>query len=311
MLSVTAAGLAASACGRPPARVDGAGPARSPALTSRSHDWPETVDVGCWNVEWLGDAERGPRDDARQVHNVATVLQGLDLDVMGLVEVVSEDAFASLIDALPGFHGVLVTDPIVEGGADAYGADEQKLALIVRDRFEVTRARVVLADQSWTFAGRPPLEVSLAFREGGRPRTLDVVVVHLKAMANADGYARRTRAAQALDAWLTAEHAWDWVAVIGDFNDDLDASTYQGRASPLAALTGDGARTFTTAALTAQAIATTVHFPNTIDHHLASRSLAARFVDGTAEVLRPDAWVDEFGDTTSDHYPVLTRYDLR
>lgn len=279
------------------------------AAASRDH--PETIDVGSWNVEWLGAPDRGPSDDERQLDNVAHALDLLDLDVVGLVEVVSADAFAALLARLPGYHGVLVTDDDVEGGRGAYYDDEQKVALVVRDRFTVERARVVLADHAWDFAGRPPLEVSLSFTERGRPRTLEVVVVHLKAMADRDGYQRRQRAADALQTWLHEVHARDWALVIGDFNDDLDASTYRGQTSPFDALAHDPFCRFTTQALTDAQVSTTIWHGATIDHHLATAALAPRFVEGSAEVVPADAWVDDFGETTSDHYPVLTRYDLR
>lgn len=272
---------------------------------------PDTVDIGCWNVEWFGAPDRGPADEPLQLDNVAAVLGTMELDLIGLVEVVSEQAFAELVARLPGYQGLLVTDLRVVGGRDAYGRDEQKVALLMSDRFEVAAARVILADQSWVFAGRPPLEVSLAFFEQGRRRTLDVVVVHFKAMADADGYQRRTRAAAALQGWLDTDHAYDWALVVGDFNDDLDASTWQGRASPFAELAEDPRYRFTTAALSAASVSTTVWHGATIDHHLATASLGRRFVEGSAEVVRPDGWVAAYDDTTSDHYPVLTRYDLR
>ncbi len=298
-------------CG-PAADLDGAGTLDAwYGAAASARDRPETIEVGSWNVEWLGEPDRGPSDEELQLDNVAHALALLDLDVVGLVEVVSADAFAELVARLPGYHGLLVTDEEVEGGRSAYGEGEQKVALLVRDRFTIERARVVLDDHAWDFAGRPPLEVSLAFTEQGRPRTLDVVVVHLKAMADYDGYRRRVRAADALQRWLHDEHTRDWALVIGDFNDDLDASTYQGRTSPFDTLAHDEWCRFTTEALSAAQESTTIWHGATIDHHLATASLARRFVEGSAEVLRPDAWVDDYGETTSDHYPVLTRYNLR
>ncbi len=300
-----------AACGPDDAEADGVSRATASLVAADSLDRPDTVDVGSWNLEWLGANDHGPADEALQLDNATTVLRTIDLDLVGIVEVVSQASFLGLVQGLPGSHGLLVTDPLVAGGREAYRDDEQKVALVLKDRFQVTAARVILTEESWSFAGRPPMEVSLSFTEGGRPRTLDVVVVHFKAMANADGYQRRARAAAALQGWLAAEHPRDWVLVVGDFNDDLDRSTYQGRASPFAALLLDPACRFTTQPLTEEQVSTTVHFSATIDHHLATASLARRFVAGSAAVVRPDTWIDRFGDTTSDHYPVLTRYDLR
>lgn len=276
-----------------------------------SEDRPDSVDVGSWNVEWLGDADDGPADEALQQANVARVLRGLELDLVGLVEVVSEQAFAGLLAKLPGYDGLLVTDPRVENGAAWYRPGEQKVALVFKRRFTVESARVVLTEASTAFAGRPPMEVRLRFEEGGRPRTLVLVVAHFKAMANHDGWTRRTEAARALKGWLDTTWPSRWVLVVGDFNDDLDASTYWGRPSPFTTLVEDPSYRFTTDALTAAQRSTTVRFSATIDHHLATDELAARFLEGSAQVLRVDAFISRFGETTSDHFPVLTRYALR
>ena len=68
---------------------------------------------------------------------------------------------------------------------------------------------------------------------------------------------------------------------------------------------------FTTDALTESEQPTTVSFSATIDHHLATAGLARRFVSNSALVVPADEWVPSFATTTSDHFPVLTRYELR
>ena len=307
--------FALSACGSGVAQVSTLEPVtaefESALKRIPSEDRPDTVDVGSWNVEWFGDLEEGPADEAKQQANVARVLKETDLDLMGLVEVVSEQALRDAVAQMPD-HAVLnVTDPIVENGAAYYRASEQKVALVYKTRFTVESARLVLTEANTAFAGRPPMEVKLKWTEDGHPRTLVVLVAHFKAMANWDGWNRRTQAAAALKTWLDATYPTRWVLVVGDFNDDLDASTYWGKTRPFAPIVSDPAYRFTTDALTAAAIPTTVHYANTIDHHLATNELASRFVEGSAQVLKFDAFLPAYGDTTSDHYPVLTRYDLR
>lgn len=273
-------------------------------------DRSDTVDVGSWNVQWFGDPLNGPADEPKQQANVAQVLSQLDLDLVGLVEVVSEEAFATLMARLPNHRGLLVTDPRVLGGSQYYYSKEQKVALVYQQRFTVDSARVVLTEAAWTFGGRPPMEVKLSFSENGKPRTLVVMVAHFKAMANLDGYQRRVAAA-ALKQYLDAQYPRSWVLVVGDLNDDIDKSTYRGSASPFASLASDPNYRFTTDALTAANTSTTVNFWSTIDHHLATNELAQRFVAGSAKVLRVDGYVPSYASNTTDHYPVLTRYDLR
>jgi len=281
-----------------------------PATIGSQND-PDTVDVGSWNLAWFGHPWRGPADDALQVSRAAQVIESLDLDIVGLVEVASEDAFTDLLADLPGYRGLLVTDDSVNGGAAQYSELEQKVALLVHERFTIAQARVILAESAWSFAGRPPLEVTLRFEEEGRPRTLVVVVVHFKAMANADGYTRRVDAAAALHDFIDGEYATRWVLVIGDFNDDIDTSTYRDHSSPFESFVDDPAYRFTTDELSELDESTTVNFNSTIDHHLVTEILARRFVEGSAQVLRVDRAIPDYATTTSDHFPVLTRYDLR
>src|SRR5688500_6985932 len=118
------------------------------------------------------------------------------------------------------------------------------------------------------------MEVTLSFTEDGRARTLVVLVAHFKAMANRDGYERRLAAAAALKEFLDTEYPTRWVLVVGDLNDDIDASTYAGRPSPFAPLVDDPGYRFTTDTLTDSGISTTVTFSSTIDHHLATDDLA-------------------------------------
>jgi endonuclease/exonuclease/phosphatase family metal-dependent hydrolase len=281
-------------------------------LRLRSQDRPDTLDVVSWNVEWFGSPDEGPTDEKAQQGHVRDVLKQLNVDLVGLVEVVDADAFSRLLATLPAYDGLLVTDPRVVGGAQSYWVKEQKVALLYKKRFTVTSARVVVTHASSDFAGRPPMEVKLSFTENGAPRTLVVVVAHFKAMANYDGWSRRTRASAAYKAWLDATYPSRWVLTIGDLNDDIDVSTYQQRRSPFSNFTSNPrAYGFTTEALTQAGLSTTATFRSTIDHHLATNELFERFVPGSAQVVRPDVLIADYATNTSDHFPVLTRYDLR
>lgn len=281
-------------------------------LRMPNEDRPETVDVGSWNLEWFGSVENGPTDETLQQRNALNVIKQTNLDLVGLVEVVSEDAFKKLLAGMPAYDGILVTDPRVVNGATSYSANEQKVALLFKRRFTVDSAKLVVTEQSYAFAGRPPMEVHLSFTEDGAPRTLVVIVAHFKAMANYDGYTRRITAANALKYYLDNTYSNRWVLTVGDFNDDIDVSTYQRKVSPFAPFVSDSTHyRFTTDALSVAGTSTTANFSSTIDHHLATSSLARRFVEGSAKVVKPEAWVTGYATNTSDHYPVITRYDLR
>ncbi len=272
-----------------------------------------TLELGTWNLEWFGDPGNGPEDEARQLRRVAHVLGGLDVDVWSVQEVVRPDHFQALLDALPGYRGFLADDPSVAGGAAHYsdfGGNELKVGLLYRaEEARVDSARVVLREADRAFAGRPPVEVHLTLDPGGTPRALVVVLLHAKAGAGAEDRDRRETGARALKAYLDDAFPDAAVAVLGDFNDDVDASIRDGAPSPYRVFVEDpGGYRFLTASLSAADATSTVFYSDVIDHHLGTDELAADFVEGSAVVVPADAYVPEYGETTSDHYPVVTRY---
>ena len=272
-----------------------------------------TFDVGTWNLEWFGDASNGPDDDEMQLRRVRDVLKGADLDLWGLEEVVSRSRFSSLVSALPGYAGLLANDPSVQDGASYYsdfGDLEQKVALIYKTSVvDVLGARVVLTSEDDAFAGRPPLEARVRVHVGASTVEGVVVVLHAKAGSDQSSWERRTAAAAALKAYLDATWPTTRVWIVGDFNDDVDSSISTGRASPYAAFVGDVARwSFPTAALSAAGISTIAGYGEAIDHQLVSNEVWAGYVSGSAEAYRVDAYIPEYAETTTDHYPVLARY---
>ncbi len=300
-----------AACGGAP--EDGQpGAVQADALRVLSRDQPDSVDVISWNVEWFGSPTQGPTDDALQLQRAEDIIGGLNVDIFGLVEIVSISGFDQLLASLPHHHGVLASDPSVENGPRYYSRNEQKVALIVRDDYQIEHPHLILTDQSSSFGGRPPLEARLRFQLDGHARTLVVIVAHFKALTDRASYESRVRTAAALKSYLDATYPTQWVLVVGDFNDDLDVSTYHGAPSPFADLVQDTRHyRFITGPLSEAGVSTTVHFSATIDHHLATNELAAREVPGSAQVIRLDRFVPRYGDEVSDHYPVLSRYDLR
>lgn len=270
------------------------------------------LEIASWNVEWFGAAGNGPADEALQQARVADVVRGTDADIWGMAEIVDEEAWEALVASLPGYAGFLANDRRVSGGARSYGRNEQKVGLLYKqDVATVTGARVILAHADSDFAGRPPLEVRLRVTSGGVTDSIVVVVLHMKAFADEASRRRRESAARELKAYLDEIRATDKLAVVGDWNDDVDGSIVRGRATPYAAFVADTARyRFVTSGLSARRVSATTGYRDLVDHHLASNELGALEVPGSAEVYRVDEFIPNFARTTSDHFPVISHYRL-
>lgn len=309
LAAVTVAGCGGSST-TPPGPSDEDVPISIPAKGTAS-----TFDVGTWNVLWFGDVGNGPRDEALQLRRVRDVINGADLDLWGVQEVVEQAHFASLLAQLPGYAGFLANDPSVANGPAHYSDfsnREQKVGLIYRTSVvQVLGAKVVLTEKDHEFAGRPPLEVRVRLTLGGATRDGVVLVLHAKADTAEASWLRRKAGSEALQAYLDA--AWPDVPVwvLGDFNDDVDTSISLGRPSPYANLVAQGPRwVFPTAALSAAGISTTTGYSDAIDHILASDEAMAGYAASSAEAYRVDSFIPSYNTTTSDHFPVLARFRL-
>jgi endonuclease/exonuclease/phosphatase family metal-dependent hydrolase len=307
-----AAPLCAAACihraeyldDSPDAGVPAAIPARGEATT---------LDIASWNVEWFGAPGFGPTDEALQLRNVRSVIAGIDFDIWGVAEVVDGAQWQSLVDQLPGYTGLLANEPSVIDGAAYYSEfdnTEQKVGLLYKSTLaSVLDARVILTDNNYDFAGRPPLQVTLRVTLNGATDDIVVIVMHSKCCSDATSWQRRANASGALKSYLDATFPTQKMWVIGDFNDDVDTSISSGHASPYANFVGDPARyRLPTQALSLARIASTVRYSDTIDHHLNTTASNALYLADSAAVDQVDRYLPSYGTTTSDHYPVLSRY---
>ena len=272
-----------------------------------------TLDIASWNIEWFGDTSNGPTNEALQLQNARDVIAGADMDIWGVAEIVSLAQWNNLKAQLPGYAGFIAKEPNVVNGAAFYSDfnnTEQNVGILYKTSIAtVTDARVILTANDFDFAGRPPMQVTLRVTLNGATENIVVIVLHAKCCSDSDSWTRRRNAANALKSYLDANFPTQKVWVIGDFNDDVDTSITPQHASPYANFVNDTARyRFPTKALSDAGIASTTSFPDTIDHHLNSNEANGAYVAGSVEAFRVDSFIPNYGSTTSDHFPVLSRY---
>lgn len=269
-----------------------------------------TLDVGSWNIEWFGDATNGPSNETLQLQNARDVIAGADLDVWGVAEIVSQTQWNSLESQLPGYTGFLASEATVTGGSTYYGSTEQKVGVLYKSSVAtLLGAKVILTANDNDFAGRPPLEVKLRVSLNGTTEDVVVIVLHAKAFNDVASWQRRQNASVALKTYLDATYPTQKVIVVGDWNDDVDTSITSGQLSPYKNFVDDVADyRFPTAALSAAGVSSTTGYPDLIDHHLATNDLDATHVAASTRVLRVDAQITSYDATTSDHFPVVSRF---
>ena len=275
-----------------------------PGSEARGLGRPENLDLVTWNVEWFGSRRGGPSDEGLQVYNAAQTLEQLDADLIALQEITSVGAFEDLLAQLPAdYDGLLASDGFVEGNR-SYRTDEQQVGFIWRtSRLELRDAEVVLRDLDWAFAGRPPLLARFAI-DGRDDAERTIVNLHAKAASDADAWRRREVGARGLLGLLEGPLADESVALVGDFNDDLDESIRRSEPSPYRAL--EQAYRFATWRLAVDGISTTAGGRYAIDHMLLTGAWDAD-ASAQARVIYPS--VPAFSRTTSDHFPVVVALD--
>lgn len=295
-------------------------------LKGNTYPLSATLNVVNWNLEWFGGAQ-GPTDDNLQEENSRTAMDFLGADVYALAEIVDTARLGRLTRSLQGGYAYVVSQygsnaptPASSGYATA-----QKLALVYKTSvISGVTARGLLqssptANSSWA-SGRVPFLVNTLATKNGASRNISFIVVHGKAGDTESDYLSRKAGAAELKDTLSAQFSSRSVIILGDFNDDFDRSIYVGSgsiASSYDTLVKDSvdADHFKSPTLlfSLNGLNSTTDFPDVIDHVLFSNEVASSYLPLSASLyndLSELAGIADYGNTTSDHYPVLTRYLL-
>jgi len=295
------------------------------ALSGNTYDVANTLEVVNWNVEWFGSpaAGFGPDDKNLQYTNVQSVLGQLNADVFALLEVVDTLRLNTLVASMPGYaYRVADFGSAADNSSDPDYRLAQKLAFVYRTSViknpqftSFFRSTQGTSYSNWS-SGRFPFVMQADVLLNGVTKPVTFVAIHAK--ANTDpvvtSYNRRKAGADELKAKLDTDYAGQNVVILGDFNDDLDVTITAGIAPPItsySAFTADAVNypspTLQELSLTGQK--STVGYNDVIDHVVTTNELYDYYIKGTTEIQTGVAsTIANYGSTTSDHYPVLTRY---
>lgn len=295
-------------------------------LKGTSIDPATTLEVVNWNLEWFGSTTFGPTNDNQQEQNVKTILQNIRADIYGLVEVVDTARLGNVVRTMPGYsyiicnYGSHINPPDPSGGPIS---EAQKEAFVYKtSMFTNITTRPLINNQdinstsynSWS-SGRYPFLMTADVTLNCVTKRINFVLIHAKANTSptATSYARREAGANELHDSLMTYFPEANVIVLGDFNDDLDQSITAGfTITSYHAFTTDNANFFSpTLALSLAGKKSTVSFNDMIDHVMLTNDIAPYYMPSSANVLTDvSALVTNYGSTTTDHYPVFTRYQF-
>lgn len=297
------------------------------SVSGNTYDVANTLEVVNWNVEWFGSATMGPTNDNQQATNVASVLNSLNADVYALAEIVDTVRLRNMVAAMPGYaYRVSDFGSYADNRTDPDYADAQKLAFVYRTSvvsnpqftafFRCTQAQNCPEFNYWS-SGRFPFVMTANVTLNGITKQVSFVLIHAKANTSptATSYARRKSGADGLKAKLDTDYPTANFVILGDFNDDLDQTITTGITPPVtsySAFTNDAANyPAPTLALSLAGKKSTVSYNDVIDHVVNSNEMYAYYIPASAEIQSQVAGqIASYGSTTSDHYPVMTRYSF-
>lgn len=295
---------------------------------TRAQSTDTTLDVVCWNIEWFGSPApaNGPSNKDLQEANVVRILRWMNADLYGLVEVVDTMRLRRVVDSLGAGQFGFSVSPYCSNATQPSGnawLTGQKLAFIWRKSvFSNVSTRGMMrssstANTNWA-TGRFPFLLTATVTLEGVSRTVNFILVHAKAGSTQSDHDRQRGGVQELKDTLDLYHSTASTVIIGDYNDALDKPIFTGATTtsyqPIVADSTDADHYRSITLPLARAGQTSmIGFPNIVDNHIISNEMVPIFIASSPKVLTevvqvvPDYVTAE---NTSDHFPVLSRYDL-
>jgi endonuclease/exonuclease/phosphatase family metal-dependent hydrolase len=277
--------------------------------------------------------EFGPTDDTLQAANVAAVLKVIGADVFALQEISNEHALKEIADDIPGYE-MIVSDRWSHSwqAADTqfppqkigfvYNSRVARLVdheVLFSDLYDAIQAGNDLlvdypggdATAFWS-SGRLPFTARFDLACGDVVQRIRFIVIHAKSGSIGEDYNRRVYDAKYLFDYLKTHFTDEKIILLGDFNDDVDQSVNAGAISPYQSFVGDDSNyKVLTYDLSQSGSASFPALKSFIDHVIISSELEGGYVSNSTRLIRPDGFIDNYAETTSDHFPVTATFLIK
>ncbi len=261
-----------------------------------------TLEVVTWNVEWFGNTGNGPEDENLQLQNVKTVIETIDADIYALQEVSSPSTFSQLVSELEGYGGILAS----------FSQTQETAFLFRRASIDSLESATLsssdgFTQQNWA-NGRYPLYFKFLTNINNKQEEVHVFNIHAKAFGDSESYNQRLTASAELKSYLDNNFDDKNVIMLGDYNDEIISSTFNGIDSPYKNFVDDPEYTIITKNLEEKGFESQ-SAGSFLDHITFSSELSEEYFTGTERVENP-FYIGSYLSTTSDHFPIWVRFEF-
>jgi endonuclease/exonuclease/phosphatase family metal-dependent hydrolase len=306
----------------------------------------DTFDIVTYNLEFFASdvkgtdgVEFGPTDDALQIDNVAKVMNKLNADVYVVQEVSNDAALDDLIQKI-NINGKTFNKSISTSWSYSFNAPDpnfppQKLVVLYNTQTttvkntrvmfkklydDVRAGTTTLANYpggngaSFFSSGRLPYKVDIETNIGGIKKQISLIDLHARANSGSDisRYNMRKYDAKVLKDSLDANYSNANFMILGDFNDDVKASVIAGNPSSYEPIVTDVTNYNTlTLEISKAGAYSFLSSGGFLDHIVISNELTDQYIPNSIAVYDPRADIANYTNTTSDHGPVIARFELK
>jgi len=312
------------------------------SLTGSSLPKEDTFDVVTYNLEFFGapTTAYGPADKTLQLENVAKVMNKLDADVYVVQEVSSDAQIDALIQKI-NINGKTFDKTISTSWSYSWDPNSdpnyppQKLVVIYNTQTAtVKNTRVMFKDlydqvrggtktltnypggsgSSFFSSGRLPYMVQIETNLGGVKKLLNLVDLHARANSGTDitKYNQRKYDSQVLKDSLDQYYANSNLIILGDYNDDVKASVVTPNPSSYKMFVDDTVNyNALTLGISQAGAFSFLSSGGFLDHIMISNELNDQYIQNSIAVYDPRNDIPNYTTTTSDHGPVIARFELK
>lgn len=312
------------------------------SLTGSSLPKADTFDVVTYNLEFFGapTAAYGPSDKTLQLENVAKVMNKLDADVYVVQEVSSDAQIDNLITQI-NVNGKTFDKTTSTSWSYSWDSTSdpsfppQKLVVLYNTKTTTLKKTRVMfkefydelragtktlnnypggTNNRFFSSGRLPYMVTLETNLNGVKNEIKLIDLHARANSGTDisVYNMRKYDTQVLKDSLDAHYADSNIILLGDYNDDVKASVIAGQPSSYEAFVTDTnnykALTLEISQAGAYSFLSSGGF---LDHITISNELLDDYIANSTAVYDPRNDIASYTTTTSDHGPVIARFELK